>query len=161
MMMEMLEQTTQMREKITDLERRSRRNNIRIFSAPEETEGSSTSKYVEQLRKQELQLPEWMEVHIQRAHRALAPKPDPNALPRLIIANFLKFETKDMILKKAWETKIQMGNKQIHFDHDYPAEVVQKRKSYNGIKKVLKERGIRFQTPLTKIRIHWSNGVKT
>jgi len=111
MMMEMLEQTTQMREKITDLERRSRRNNIRIFSAPEETEGSSTSKYVEQLRKQELQLPEWMEVHIQRAHRALAPKPDPNALPRLIIANFLKFETKDMILKKAWETKIQMGNK--------------------------------------------------
>lgn len=65
-----------------------------------------------------------------------------------------------MILKKAWKTKILMGNKQIYFDHDYPAEVVQKRKAYNGIKKVLKENGIRFQTPLTRIRIHWNSGIK-
>jgi len=108
-MMGMLEQKIQMREKITDLEGRSRRNNIRIFGVPEDTEGSSTSKYVEHLLKQELQLPEDMELHIQRAHRALAPKPDPNASPRSIIANFLKFETKDIILKKAWQTKITNG----------------------------------------------------
>ena len=29
------------------------------------------------------------------------------------------------------------------------------------IKKVLKEKGIRFQTPPTKIRIHLNNGVRT
>lgn len=57
--------------------------------------------------------------------------------------------------------KIQVGNKQIFFDHDYPAEVVQKRRSYMGIKKVLKEKQICFQTPLTRIRMHWSNRVKT
>lgn len=51
--------------------------------------------------------------------------------------------------------------KQVFFDHDYPNEIVQKRKTYMGIKKVLKEKGIRFQTPLTKIRIHWNNGVRT
>lgn len=51
-MIEMLEQTRQMQEKITDLEGRSRRNNIRIFGVPEETEENSTSKYVEQLLKQ-------------------------------------------------------------------------------------------------------------
>lgn len=160
-MMEMQEQTRQMQEKITDLEGRSRRNNIRIFGVPEETEENSTSKYVDQLLKTELQLPEGTELHIQRAHRALAQKPSPNAPPRSIIVNFLKFETKEMILKTAWKKKIQVGNKQIFFDHDYPAEVVQKRRSYVGIKKVLKEKQIRFQTPLTKIRIHWSNGVKT
>lgn len=66
-----------------------------------------------------------------------------------------------MILKTAWKKKIQVGNKQIFFDHDYPAEAVQKRRSYVGIKRVLKENKICFQTPLTKIRIHWSNGVKT
>lgn len=160
-MMEMQEQTRQMQEKITDLEGRSRRNNIRIFGVPEETEENSTSKYVDQLLKTELQLPEGTELHIQRAHCALAQKPSPNAPPRSIIVNFLKFETKEMILKTAWKKKIQVGNKQIFFDHDYPAEVVQKRRSYVGIKKVLKEKQIRFQTPLTKIRIHWSNGVKT
>ena len=39
--------------------------------------------------------------------------------------------------------------------------MVQKRKSYLGIKKVLKDKGIRFQTPLAKIRIYWQAGVKT
>lgn len=64
-------------------------------------------------------------------------------------------------MKKAWQKKIQVGGKQVFFDHDYPTEIVQKRKTYVGIKKVLKEKGIRFQTPLTKIRIHWNNGVRT
>ena len=160
-MMEMQEQTRKMQEKVTDLEGRSRRNNIRIFGVPEETEENSTNKYVDQLLKTELQLAEGAELHIQRAHRAPAQKPSLNAPPRSIIVNFLKFETKEMILKTAWKKKIQVGNKQIFFDHDYPAEVVQKRRSYVGIKKVLKEKQIRFQTPLTRIRIHWSNGVKT
>ncbi len=160
-MMEMLEQTRQMQEKVTDLEGSSRRNNIRIFGIPEEAEENSTSKYVERLLKTELQLPEETELHIQRAHRALTRKPSPNAPPRSIIVNFLKFETKEMILKTAWKKKIQVGNKQIFFDHDYPAEAVQKRRSYVAVKKVLKEKKIRFQTPLTKIRTHWSDGVKT
>lgn len=151
-----------MQEKVTDLEGRSRRNNIRIFGIPEEAEENSTSKYVERLLKTELQLPEETELHIQRAHRALTRKPSPNAPPRSIIVNFLKFETKEMILKTAWKKKIgKVGNKQIFFDHDYPAEVVQKRRSYVAIKKVLKGKKIRFQTPLTKIRILWSDGVKT
>ena len=160
-MMEMLEQTRKMQDKATELEGRSRRNNIRIFGIPEETEDKSTSKYVENLLITELQLTEGTELHIQRAHRSLAQKPSPNAPPRSIIVNFLKFETKEMILKTAWMKKIQVGNKQIFFDHDYPAEIVQKRRTYMGIKKVLKEKKIRFQTPLARIRIHWSDGVKT
>lgn len=43
-MMEMLEQTRQMQEKVTDLEGSSRRNNIRIFGIPEEAEENSTSQ---------------------------------------------------------------------------------------------------------------------
>lgn len=77
------------------------------------------------------------------------------------MVNFLQFDTKEAILKKAWQKKMSVGGKRIFFDHDYASEVVQKRKSYLGIKKVLKNKGIRFQTPLAKIRIHWNNGVKT
>ena len=47
------------------------------------------------------------------------------------------------------------------FDHDYATEVVQKRKAYGPIKKILKEEQIRFQTPLARMRIHWGSGVKT
>lgn len=118
-MREMFDRTRQMQEKIIDLEGRSRRNNIRIFGLPEDTEGNSVIKYVEQLLKTELQLPEEMTLQIQRAHRALAQKPGPNTTPRSIVVNFLQFETKEMILTKAWQKKIQVGNKQI-FDYDYP-----------------------------------------
>ena len=52
---EMMGQTRRMQEKITDLEGRSRRNNIRIFGLPEDTEGSSAAIYLEQLLKAELE----------------------------------------------------------------------------------------------------------
>ena len=158
---DVLAEADRLREKVTDLEGRSRRNNIRIFGVMEGTEGTSVAKYMEHLLKTELELPEGTNLQIQRAHRALAPKPGPGAAPRSIVANFLQFEMKETVLKKAWQKKMQVGGKPVFFDHDYRAEIVQKRKTYVGIKKVLKEKGIRFQTPLTKIRIHWNNGVRT
>ena len=78
-----------------------------------------------------------------------------------MIVNYQTYETKEMILKKAWQKKIKVGDRQIFFDHDYATEIVQKRKAYSGIKTILQEKGIRFQTPLAKICIHWNNGVKT
>ncbi|KAJ4946394.1 hypothetical protein JOQ06_024061 [Pogonophryne albipinna] len=135
----MMEQTRLMQGKLTDLEGRSRRNNIRVFCLPEGTEGSSTAKYMESLLKTELEIPEETRLQIQRAHRALARKPNEGSTPRSIVS---------------------LG-KQIFFDHDYPTAVVQKRRAYSGIKKMLKEKGIRFQMPLTKIHIQWNTGVKT
>lgn len=54
-----------------------------------------------------------------------------------------------------------MGSRNIYFDHDYPPEIVTKRKEYAVIKKSLKDKGIRFQTPFTNMRIHWATGVRT
>lgn len=34
-------------------------------------------------------------------------------------------------------------------------------RAYKEIKKALKEKGIQFQTPLARIRIHWSSGTRT
>lgn len=34
-------------------------------------------------------------------------------------------------------------------------------KNKNGIKKALKAKGIRFQTPYTSMRVHWDTGVRT
>ncbi|CAL1585089.1 unnamed protein product [Knipowitschia caucasica] len=52
-------------------------------------------------------------------------------------------------------------NKRVFFDHDYATDVQQRRKEYAPIKKLLKENQIRFQTPLTRIRIHFDTGSVT
>lgn len=129
-----------MQEKLTDLEGRSRRNNIQIFGLPEGIEGNSTAEYLEQFLKKDLEFSEETSLQIQRAHRALPPKPNPNTPPRTTVVNFLQFEIKETIFKKAWPKKIQVKDKQIYFDHDYPTEIVQKQKAYAGIKKILKEK---------------------
>lgn len=148
--------------KVTDLESRSRRNNIRIFGVAEGEEGNSVPHFITTLLKRELSLPQDLDLKIQRAHRSVAQKPLPEYPPRPIIINFHEFTTKELVLKEAWRKgKISVGNRVIYFDHDYAAEIVKKRKEYNPIKRVLKEKGIRFQTPYTNMRIHWDSGVRT
>ncbi|KAL7853151.1 hypothetical protein SRHO_G00189360 [Serrasalmus rhombeus] len=102
---------------------------MRIFGVPENSEGDSVTHFVEELLHRELSLPEGTELLIQRAHRAAARRPGPGETPRSIIIHFLRFDTKEM-----------------------------KRRAYAEIKKTLKAKGIRFQTPLTSIRIHWTDG---
>ena len=58
------------------------------------------------------------------------------------MVNFLEFNTKERVLKKAWEKKILMEGRRLSLDHDYATEVVLKDKAYVGIKRVLKEKKV-------------------
>ncbi|KAL0151620.1 hypothetical protein M9458_053021 [Cirrhinus mrigala] len=157
---EFMQEHKKMIDKLTDLESRSRRKNLRIFGVPEDEEKGSVTQFVEELMRRELGID--ADCQIQRAHRALAPKPKADRPPRAIVVNFLQYSTKEMVLSKAWSKRIiTIGERRIFFDHDYPLAMVQQRKSYVKAKKILKEAGIRFQTPFTKMRVHWNNGVKT
>lgn len=53
------------------------------------------------------------------------------------------------------------GKKILSFDHDYTTEVVQKRKEYKAAKRILKEKGIQFQMPFTRMKIHWESESRT
>lgn len=143
------------------MEGRSRRNNIHIYGVPEGIEGSSVPDFVEQLLKSELALTADNRLQIQCAHRTLARKPEGNQPPRSIVVNSLEFNTKESVLKKAWGKKIMIEGRRLSFDHDYATEVIQKHKAYTGIKRLLKEKGICFQTPLDKMRIRWDSGTRT
>ncbi|KAL7859533.1 hypothetical protein SRHO_G00146800 [Serrasalmus rhombeus] len=84
--------------KVTDLEGRSRRNNIRLYGVLEKAEGSSVVAFVENLIRAELGDSTWLnmerDVGIERAHRSLAPQP-PNGAPlRSIVVRFLRFSVK-------------------------------------------------------------------
>lgn len=147
--------------KVDDLESRGRRNNLRIYGVREEIEGSSVIQFVEKLLVSEKLIEEGTDAQIQRAHRSLGPKPSSDTPPRSIVVNFLQYRVKDAVLRNAWKKKIQLGDKTLSFDHDYTTDVIQQRKAYKKVKLVLKENGIRFQTPYTRMRIHWESGQQT
>uniref|UniRef100_A0A087Y5X8 L1 transposable element RRM domain-containing protein n=1 Tax=Poecilia formosa TaxID=48698 RepID=A0A087Y5X8_POEFO len=151
----LLKQQRKLQEKLKEVEGHGRRCNMRIYNVAEQ-DGELVQEMAEKLLHRELALPAGTELQIQRAHRSLGKKPPPEANPRSMVVNFLKYQTKEEILTKAWKNK----GKRIFFDHDYPTEVIEKRKSYSETKKALKDRKIRFQMPMTKIRIHWSDGIK-
>lgn len=53
-----------------------------------------------------------------------------------------------------------MDGKRIYFDNDYANELLEKRKAYASFKATLKAKGIRFQTPYTKMRVFWQNVIR-
>ncbi|KAF0039217.1 hypothetical protein F2P81_007452 [Scophthalmus maximus] len=83
-------------------------------------------------------------------------KPFSGAPPCSSVVRFLQFNIKEKILHAAWKKPIFIQEKRVFFDHDY-TEIVQQ----TPIKKVLKEKRIRFQTPLTKMRKHFHSGTVT
>ena len=62
-------------------------------------------EFVEQLLRDKLEIPEATAIDIERAHRALVPKPTGEDKPRSIVIRFLRYKTKEEILRKAWGKK--------------------------------------------------------
>lgn len=164
---EALSQSLQAQEKLqlklTDLEARSRRNNIRIYGISEGAEENNIQQFIVKMIKKELQPLAGVELGIQRCHRALGPKPPKEAQPRSVIVYFQEFKTKELVLHSAWKKReIYYGDRRIYFDHDYPAETLAKRKAYAQIRRLLREKGIRFQTPPpAKLRVFLDSGPVT
>lgn len=159
-LVQLLENQRALQEKVSDMEGRARRKNIRIYGVPENSEGSSVTTFVENLIKEHLgeDFGPDRALGIERAHRALGPKPPPNAPPRSIIVRFLRFSVKEEILRTAWNKGVHIQNKRVYFDHDYSLEVQKRRREYIPVKKALKDNGIRFQTPLSKMRVFYASG---
>lgn len=162
---ELIKLQAHVEERQDDQEGRSRRNNIRVYSIPEgsENECSSMIEFVGKLLKNGLSLTEDVDLHIERAHRALGPVPREGAPPRSIIIKFLSYKTKERILRAAWQKKgFMWKNKQINLDNDYAPRVLKKRQQYMEAKRVLKEKGIRFQTPFpARFRVFYTEGTRT
>uniref|UniRef100_A0A8P4K8V1 LINE-1 type transposase domain-containing protein 1 n=1 Tax=Dicentrarchus labrax TaxID=13489 RepID=A0A8P4K8V1_DICLA len=153
---EIRQEQKKMMDKLDNLKSRSRQNNLQIYGIQEEAESKSdlVAQFMDKWLREEFSVNS--DLQIQRAHRALAPRPKTGKPPRSIVINFQQFTVKEMILKKAWEKKTTtLGGNRIDFDYDYSERTLQQRKAYSNIKKILKREGIRFQTPLNKKRIHW------
>lgn len=158
---ELLEERQRMMDELDDVVQRSKRNNIRVFQLSEEAtpaEGETMVQFMTDWLRKELAID--TDLGIQRAHRALGPKRKPDEPPRSVIINFQRFDVKEKVLAKAWAMTppVKYGDRRVFFDHDYSDRVLKQRRSYDNIKRVLTANKIKFNTPFTKIRIHWNTG---
>lgn len=120
--------------------------------------------FLDNLLKTSLEFPRDGDLKIERAHRALAPKPtDPKSRPHSIVVKFGSWRTKEEVIKRAWQKKVVFyDNVCFYVDHDFPSEVLKKRNEYAKAKRVLKEKQIRFQTPCpAKMRIFYEGCSRT
>lgn len=149
--------------RLIDQEARARRDNLRIYGIPEDKEGTDMAGFLDKLLKTSLNLPRDRDLKIERAHRALAPKPTGSqAKPRSIVVRFGSWRTKEDLIKRAWQKKeVFCDNVRFYVDHDFPPEVLKKRGEYTEARKVLKEKRIKFQTPYpAKMRIFYDDGTR-
>lgn len=156
---ELLKLQAKLEDRLTDQEGRARRENIRIHGIEEGSESNSTSMitFVENLLREKLELPPTLDLKIERAHRALGPKPPAGSPPKSIVAKFSSSKTKEEVLKLVWQKKgFLYKERRVFVDHDYAPETLKKRREYAEAKKVLRENNIRFQTPFpARLRVFY------
>lgn len=134
-------------DRLDDLENRSRRANLRIINVPEDSEsGTDMVKFTSELLKDVLG-EQVFEKHpeLERAHRALAPKPRDGQPPRPIIVCFHRYQEKERTLQWARKHELQYRGKIIRFYPDLSAALSRKRAAFKNVKTKLYQKGIRFR----------------
>lgn len=121
-------------QKMTDLESRNRRNNIRIVGLPESIEGPRPTNFFSELLvvllgEETLGSPP----ELDRAHRSLAAPP--GSRPRPVIIRLHRYQTKDLIIREARKRrgKLQYRGTSVQIFEDYAPEVVEERSKYRKV----------------------------
>lgn len=145
-----------------DMENRLRRNNIRVYGIPEEAEGKEMVPFMVEFFRTTLTLKDDVEIKLERAHRAIAPKPKTKASTRSIIVRFLDFSVKQAVLQQAWKQRdITFQGQKVYFDQDYSPDVQRKRKQVREVIKRLREKNIKAQSPYpAQLKVFLDTGVK-
>lgn len=133
---ELADSNNKLLRKMTDLESRSRRNNIRIIGLPESIEGPQPTTFfsellVELLGEETLTSPP----ELDRAHRSLAAKPPSGSRPRPVIIRLHRYQTKDLIVQEARKRrgKLQYRGTSVQIFEDYAPEVAEERSKYRTV----------------------------
>lgn len=134
-----------LRLKVTDLEARSRRQNIKIVGLPEKIENGHPTEFLAKFIPELLgadNFPKPLEVD--RAHRLGRRLSENDVHPRVMIARIHHFQLKEKILQLARQQfPLRYNGKAVHFFPDYPAEVMKQRQAFDPVRKRLRDAGVR------------------
>ena len=145
--------------KCSDLEGRSRRNNVRLVGVPENIEGNRPREFIAQLLQDILHLDEIP--LLDRAHRSLREKPEEGGSPRPFIIRVHYFHVKEEILRQARETgPLLYRGKKLSIYPDFTQAVIKMRGEFNDAKTLLhKCPGVKFGLYFpAELRITLPNG---
>ncbi|KAL1264706.1 hypothetical protein QQF64_026429 [Cirrhinus molitorella] len=135
----------QLTEKCTDLESRSRRQNIRILNIKEGAEsGMKPRDFVSQLLTEALSLEK--PPLVDRAHRALRARPGSDEPPRAFILRLhYVHEMEEIMQKAARMQQIVFRGQRMNIFPDYPPAVVRRRALFKRARELLKDKpGVKY-----------------
>uniref|UniRef100_H3A7K7 L1 transposable element RRM domain-containing protein n=1 Tax=Latimeria chalumnae TaxID=7897 RepID=H3A7K7_LATCH len=127
-----LSEIHRLREKCDDLENRARHSNLRIIGLPKGIEGKDPILFMEKSLVEVLGENTFPgRIEIERAHRALRPRPKEGERPRIMIFKLLRFPNKMRILRRARELgQLTYQNHKIFFFPDVSAELQARRHEF-------------------------------
>uniref|UniRef100_H3BD89 L1 transposable element RRM domain-containing protein n=1 Tax=Latimeria chalumnae TaxID=7897 RepID=H3BD89_LATCH len=130
---------------VKDLENRSRRNNVCIMGLPEGIEDGKPIEFLTKNLPILLDLPSEEIIEIELAHRTFASRPKVTQRPCPIIVRFLKFQMRELILKRARKKEeVIWENSKLAFFQDLSKEKQNKWKAFIEGKKQLRELGVKY-----------------
>lgn len=139
------EENDELKAKVEDLESRSRRQNVRVVGLPESIEGKDARDFMTKLFSSLLgDLLSGPPV-LDRAHRSLQPRPDPDKPPRPVIVRFHRYIEKETVLNWAKSNKDSsyQGHK-IKIYEDFSTGIAKRRAAFNPVKSLFYKKKVRF-----------------
>ncbi|OCT56386.1 hypothetical protein XELAEV_18000164mg [Xenopus laevis] len=136
----------ELQEKVDDLENRSRRNNLRFLGIPESVQAADLAAYILTKLCPALQLPRALaDTGIERAHRLGGERPQNRNSTRPVIARFLNYIDKELVLQAYRKIRdLQVQGQKILIFQDFSAAVSQKRREFTPICRHLFQTNVKF-----------------
>uniref|UniRef100_A0A672QA94 L1 transposable element RRM domain-containing protein n=1 Tax=Sinocyclocheilus grahami TaxID=75366 RepID=A0A672QA94_SINGR len=134
-----------LRDKMVEMEDRSRRCNVRLVGLPEAAEGENAVQFLQEY------LPKWIpslqgggKIEIQRAHRIYGSRDKTNR-PRTLIFRLLRYQDRERILNgaRAPQSEIIHGSSKLLFFPDFSNETALKRRSFDSVRRQFTDKGLR------------------
>ncbi|KAJ1172688.1 hypothetical protein NDU88_004532 [Pleurodeles waltl] len=120
-----------LRSKLTDLEDRSRRNNVRLLGFPEGVEGADIFSYLRDILPKLTDITFDPPLEFQRAHRLGPKRQDENDRPRPIIVCMLRHLQAHQLLQMArTQGPFRSGNLEIWISADFSKETADRRRAF-------------------------------
>ncbi|KAJ1114902.1 hypothetical protein NDU88_003132 [Pleurodeles waltl] len=134
-----------LRSKLTDLEDRSRRDNICLLGIPEHEEGTDMQTFLGSVLPKLTSLDFDPPLEFQRAHRVGPKHSDTSLRPRTIIACLLRHNHNRQILQTAHKHgPFRIGQHDIRITADYSKDTNERRKAFLALRPRLRQLGMKY-----------------
>ncbi|KAJ1202366.1 hypothetical protein NDU88_006166 [Pleurodeles waltl] len=134
-----------LRSKLTDMEDRSRRDNIRVIGIPENEEGSDMQAFLTSTLPKMISLDFDPPLEFQRAHRIGPKRSDNSSRPRPIIACLLRHnQTRQILQVGRNHGPFRIDQHEIRITADYSKETNERRKAFLALRPRLRKLEMKY-----------------